>query len=531
MVPSKLPVAPAEADAAGLALAPPDAAAEGLAAAGLDAAALAAGAVLDAGAAEGAAPPPQAARETRATTARPRNLLVIEFSFFGSRVGYDVTVIVGVQAIPACFDVEQHRVSCPPEAFQVHLQCYDTLLRHPVRADSGGHRALDPDDLQPGLAESWELSADGRTCTLQLRRGVLSPEGHELTAHDVKWAWERSFALNSWSARFIRRCGIPTPDVLRVIQPYVLQFKLDEPSPLFPGMLATALPPIYDLETVREQCPVGDPWGDEWLRCHTAGFGPYTLDHLVEGEEAGLAASMSYWEGAARDKRILLRTVAPSSARAEALGRGSIDVADELPAEEVDALATVPGVQVMSFPGSRELALRIDPAFAPFDVPHVREALALSLPYDDIGQRAAGKNHTRGVAAQRDQRRARALLREAGYASGFRMTIVVPHGSPELEAVAQMIQLDLIKVDLKVVVEAMDRALFAREKASRHLPVYIEERRSLSPLLSARDLEPLPAVESILLAKPPDSFVARANVQGFVRRPDGQPRYVELRKA
>jgi hypothetical protein len=76
----------------------------------------------------------------------------------------------------------------------------------------------------------------------------------------------------------------------------------------------------------------------------------------------------------------------------------------------------------------------------------------------------------------------------------------------------------------------MNSALFAREKASRHLPAYLEARRAMAPLVSLEDMEPLPQVEAIVLAQPPEQFAARANVEGFVRRPDGHPRYVELRK-
>jgi peptide/nickel transport system substrate-binding protein len=440
-------------------------------------------------------------------------------------------VIVGVQAIPACFDVEHHRVSCPPEALTVHFQAYDTLLRHPVRADTEGFRAADAGDLQPGLATDWEASPDGRSYTFQLRQGVLSAQGHELTAHDVKWSWERAFALNSWSARASRACGVTSPDDVRVVQPYTLQFRIEEPHPLFPAMLATPLPPIYDLETVRQHCPVGDPWGDAWLRGHVAGFGPYTLEEGADAEEAALEANTSFWEGAARDRRVLLRTIAASSARADALWRGSVDVADGLSAADLPALAGKPEVRLWQFPGWRQVVLRIDAAFAPFDQTPVRQALALALPYEEIGRQVFNAAQGKPVRAEQDQRAARALLREAGYASGFRMTINVPQGDPDLEATAQIIQRDLMRLDLKVVVERLDRPLFTREKASRHLPIYLEERHAMSPLLAIDDLEPLPQVEALLVAQPADCFAARANLEGFVRRADGQPRYAELWKA
>lgn len=443
--------------------------------------------------------------------------------------GYDDTVIVGVQAIPACFDVEQHRASCPPEVLQVHVQSYDTLLRHPVRTDSGGYRTLNLEELEPGLALSWELSTDGRTYTLQLRRSVLSAQKHELTAHDVKWAWERAFALNSWSARFARRCGVSTPDAVKVVQPYTLQFRLDEPHRLFPSLLAEPLPPIYDLETVREHCPVGDPWGDAWLRSHTAGFGPYTLEDGSDAEEAGLTANVDYWAGPAREKRVLLRAVSPGSARAEALRRGSVDLAENLSAAEVQSIAKKQGIRVIQFPGYREILMRVDPSFAPFDQPQVRRAVALALPYVEVGRDVFGER-TRPVLAEQDPRTARALLRESGYGSGFRMTLYVPQDNPDLEATAQIIQRSGMRLGLKIVVEVMSPGLFVREKASRHLPVYLEERRPLTSVLAASELEPLTAVEAFLLARPHEDLPARDNIAGFVRRPDGHPRYYELYK-
>jgi peptide/nickel transport system substrate-binding protein len=438
-------------------------------------------------------------------------------------------VIVGVRTIPACFDVEQSRCNCPPEALEAHLQTYDTLLRRPLRTDSGGHRSLDPETLQPGLAQSWDQSADGRTVSLQLRRSVLSPAGNELTAHDVKWSWERAFALSSWSARAARLCGVTTPDAVRVAQTYTVQFRLPDPCPLLPALLATAFPPIHDLEEVRRHCPIGDPWGDAWLRGHAAGFGPYTLDEVIVDEEAHLAANANYWEGAAREKRMLLRAIPSGAERADALARGSVDVAADLPAAGIASVGCKPGVRLTQFGSARQVVLRTDPAFEPLGQPKVRQALAAAIPYEVI----AGKvfnGAVRPVRAEQDQRRARALLREAGYGSGFRFSLCLPAGSTDLDAVAQAIQLDAIRLNLKIVVERMNPAVFAHQKAERQLPAYLEERQPMGLPVSLDDLEPLPAVHSLLLAEPYSSFASRDNVAGFARRPDGRPRYVELRK-
>ena len=51
------------------------------------------------------------------------------------------------------------------------------------------------------LAESFELDPDGKFIRFQLRQGVKSNWGNELTADDVKWTWDRKFGLEARSAR------------------------------------------------------------------------------------------------------------------------------------------------------------------------------------------------------------------------------------------------------------------------------------------------------------------------------------------
>ncbi|HEY3255560.1 MAG TPA: peptide ABC transporter substrate-binding protein [Polyangiaceae bacterium] len=49
-------------------------------------------------------------------------------------------------------------------------------------------RSLEP---VPGVAESWEISADGKTYTFHLRPDARWSDGHPVTAHDFSYAWRR----------------------------------------------------------------------------------------------------------------------------------------------------------------------------------------------------------------------------------------------------------------------------------------------------------------------------------------------------
>ncbi|MDE3075209.1 MAG: hypothetical protein KGJ86_07245, partial [Chloroflexota bacterium] len=166
-------------------------------------------------------------------------------------------------------------------------------------------------------------------------------------------------------------------------------------------------------------------------------------------------------------------------------------------------------------------------ALPPFDHPQVCAALEHALPYDEIGAFLSTSGHA--SACGQDQRLARGLLREAGYGAGFRFSLFVPEGFADLRAVAGLIQRASMKLDLKVVIEELPAGAFAQRKASRQLPLYIEER---SPVAWARGNEPAgrAALRSVILARAPVCMAARVGVEGLVQRPDGYPRYAELRK-
>ncbi len=438
-------------------------------------------------------------------------------------------MIVGVRTIPSCFDVEQHRYVHSRVAYETHVQAYDGLLRHPVRIDPAGYRTIDTETVEPALAQRYDVSRDGKVYNFFLRPSVLSRDGHELTAHDVKWSWERAFALNSWSARLARQAGVPSPDSIRVAQNNVVQFQLERPNVRFPLFMAGPLLPVYDLQTVRDHCPLGDPWGNGWLSSHTAGFGAYELGGIVPGEEAVLVANEHYWQGTPRIRRLLLRAVNGDDDRANALRSGSIDAAEDLASCDAQRLSECPDVRLTSFSSERQILLRIDPAFAPFDQPRVRQAMTHAMPYDDI----AGllRLTKRPATSQQDHKLSRSLLREAGYSAGFRVSLYIPDGFNELASVAQAIQRDSIRLDLKMVVEKLPLRSFAERKGSRHLPFYLEERSAPTYVASAQELEPQPEVEEVVLGNACSYFAARLGVEGLIRRPDGRPRYFELKKS
>src|SRR5215510_13341307 len=87
--------------------------------------------------------------------------------------------------------------------------------------------------MAPSLAESWTMSADGKTYDFKLREGLKFHNGDAFTAEDVKFSWERSKVGKVLKSR-VRD--------LEIVSPARVRFHLHEPFPdfmTFYGTLAT----------------------------------------------------------------------------------------------------------------------------------------------------------------------------------------------------------------------------------------------------------------------------------------------------
>src|SRR5690242_17226708 len=99
------------------------------------------------------------------------------------------------------------------------LLIYDQLTRPTV----------DGLNIEPSLAQSWDISADGKTYTFHLRRDVKFHDGSPMTADDVKFSVERAVNIKGgqWSFLFAGFKG------MEVVDPYTLRAHLSGPRAPF----------------------------------------------------------------------------------------------------------------------------------------------------------------------------------------------------------------------------------------------------------------------------------------------------------
>jgi peptide/nickel transport system substrate-binding protein len=276
----------------------------------------------------------------------------------------------------------------------------------------------------PGLAESWSVSKDGLVYEFVLRKGVRFHNGDLLTSDDVKFSLERYRGAASKPLKE-RVAGIETPDPQRV------RIRLKQPWPDFLTFYTNAtgagwIVPRKYVEKV----------GDEGFKKAPVGAGPYKFVSFTPGVELVLEAFEQYWRKSPSVKRLVLRVIPDESTRLAALKRGEVDIAYSIRGELAEEMQRTPGLAlkpaVIQAPFWLYFADQWDPK-SPWHDRRVRLAASLALDRRGINQ-ALTLGHSRlngsiiptsfeyfwqPPAPAHDPARAKQLLAEAGYPSGF----------------------------------------------------------------------------------------------------------------
>jgi peptide/nickel transport system substrate-binding protein len=149
--------------------------------------------------------------------------------------------------------------------------------------------------IRPHLAESWE-PVDGKLdhWRFYLRQGVKFHDGSELTAEDVAFSMNRLMAMGKGYS------GTMGKVVATVVDKYVVDFILEKPNAVFPETLTLFWP--LNKELVLENLGPGDygefgDYGEEWLRTHDAGTGPYMMVSHSPGERLEAVRFEDYFLG------------------------------------------------------------------------------------------------------------------------------------------------------------------------------------------------------------------------------------------
>jgi peptide/nickel transport system substrate-binding protein len=323
--------------------------------------------------------------------------------------------------------------------FNHHI--YETLMDRDVDGN-----------LTPRLATEWAVSEDDETVwVFTLREGVTFHNGNAFTADDVVFSLDRARSENS----NMRQLHADVVEV-RAVDDYTVEVQMAGPSPLYPNNVTNTF--IMDREWSEENDVVDvQDFGageDNYAVRNTNGTGPYVLVSRDPDVESRLEYFEDHWDEAPAVTEIIYLPIAEAATRVAALLSGEVDIVQDVPVQDIDALTNSPGVKIETGPENRVIyfgyKMTDEPLVSsnitdanPFADVRVREAMSLAIDRNAIQQVVmrgqsiptcvanppfvAGWTEELDECPPVDLDRARELLAEAGYEDGFSVTLDTPN--------------------------------------------------------------------------------------------------------
>ena len=150
---------------------------------------------------------------------------------------------------------------------------------------------------EPALAKSWKSSPDGRTFTLQLRKGIRFSDGYPFDADDVIFSFTvyMDEAVDSPQRDLLIIDGKPM--TVTKVDPYTVRFTLPRPyaaaERIFDGL---AMLPRHLLEKPYREGKFAQAWSLNAQASEIAGLGPFRLKQYVPGQRIMLERNPYYWK-------------------------------------------------------------------------------------------------------------------------------------------------------------------------------------------------------------------------------------------
>jgi ABC-type transport system substrate-binding protein len=319
-------------------------------------------------------------------------------------------------------------------------------------------------ELVPDLAESYEITNDGKTFTFKLRAGAKFHNGREVTADDVKYSIERVLdpATQSPGAGFFGSIASMT-----VVDPLTIKFDLSRPDATFLHVMAINFAHVVPKEAVDE---FGADFGH-----HPVGSGAFKLKEWTLGQRLIIERNADYWkEGVPNLDSVTFEFGQEPTVALLRLQKGEVDVlGDGIPPAQFLEVKDDPQYEGQIVEGGQLHTgyLTMNVNTKPFDDVRVRQAVNMAINKDRIvrviNNRAVPANqplppsmpgYIKDFAGYAyDPEGAKKLLADAGLADGFSTELYVYNTDPN-PRIAQAIQQDLAAIGIKAELKSLAQA-------------------------------------------------------------------------
>ena len=406
--------------------------------------------------------------------ARPKDVLVVANEFG-----------------PNSLDI--HTLGANRPSYAVSWMCYDRLMTFGKKKLPDGQVMYDHTRLEPELAESWKIAADGSSVTFKLRRGAKFHDGTPVTARDVKWSFDRAVAVGGFPSFQMKAGSLEDPKQFVVVDEQTFRIDFVRRDKMTMNDIAVPVPVVFNSELVKKNATAQDPWGLNWTKSNVAGGGAFKVESWKPGQEIIYVRNDDWKNGPLPQmKRVIQRDVPNAGNRRALLVKGDIDMTFSLPPKDFSEVAREGGnIKVSSLPIENSIwYLGMLTSKPPFNNAKVRQAIAYAVPYDKLYESAlygrgakmygAASNDVKTTAwpqptgYKTDISKAKALLKEAGFENGFETTLSFDLGNGTIsEPMAILVQESLASIGIKTTINKVPGANWRAQLLRKDMPLIV----------------------------------------------------------
>lgn len=309
--------------------------------------------------------------------------------------------------------------------------------------------------VQPRLAESWEVADDYQSVTFHLKKGVKFHNGREMTAQDVKYSIERLHEDDSPKKKYYTNIT-----GAEIADDYTITFTTEKPD----AVLLTSFAYPWSV-IVPEECA-------DTLKTNPVGTGAYRFKSWVPQQELNLTRNEDYYDTPASIENVVYKVVPDATTAMVGILNGDVDLVD-VTGSPIDPIENNPAVSLYKkgINSVTVLGMNLDNPYLSNEL--VRQAMACAIDKDEIIQAVNQGNgdpvgsYLPSSAAEYidttdilpyDVDRAKELLTQAGYPDGFTIGLTLPKSYPMYTSIGQIVADQLERIGIHCEIEVVEWA-------------------------------------------------------------------------
>lgn len=389
----------------------------------------------------------------------------------------DSTLKVGMSVAPTTLDPASF---CALHDAALIKQLYVQVMQHGTKEGPNGTE-FDPTVAEPYLAQSYDVSDDGKTYTFHLNDGWTFPSGEPLDAAAVEYSLERVNTIAGCASAMINDLYLD-PYLIKdveVVDDLTVDVHLTRPDNSFPLAMATGAASIVDKSVVEDNGGIEKGKPNDWMSSNSAGGGPFLLESYEPGVKAVLKRNESFGGEPAASGSIEINWIKSDSSLLLQTKEGQLDVAIGMSKQSAHSFEEDDSKKVIAGSAAMNMQLLTPMDVEPWKDQKVREAVTYAIPYQDIldntlygyGELYYGpipptvRGFDKEASAPRthDMEKAKKLIAESSLEEGTEVTLDILSGDAAQKSIATTIQDSLGQLGITVNIAELSESAWGEQ--------------------------------------------------------------------